>query len=424
MRTNVFKKIFWALFLSLMFCECNTHRTCDSISVIDFTQAISQIEQVPLSRYVSTIKYVSIETNDSALIGNIHYNFAVDDSLMYLPSGNQQSTVHIFNKNGKYVKNIGTKGRAWGEFHAIRDIIPDSKLERLAVEGGGRKVVIYSLTDGRCIQDLDITNHLASMKDTSIYINGAKYTYSNINVGRMRLNKGKIYIPTANNMTLDHHIYILDYSNPSIAVDTMIKVGQSSIGIGSSSALTSNLYFYDNQLNIVNALGDTIYVLNEGRLTPKIAFNYGDIVSTANMPQIKKNDSGFAPFTDHLISKVAQIYDIQENADYIIGKIRLPKNITDPKKLKSRSHFLYDKLSKKTILLKDSEDIGCGAFTNDIDGGMPFWPSKQIGNKLYQFVDAGIFIEMSKKYNSPRMKEIAATLTDESNPVLIEATLK
>jgi hypothetical protein len=31
---------------------------------------------------------------------------------------------------------------------------------------------------------------------------------------------------------------------------------------------------------------------------------------------------------------------------------------------------------------------------------------------------------MSKKYNSPRMKEIAATLTEESNPVMIEATLK
>lgn len=55
---------------------------------------------------------------------------------------------------------------------------------------------------------------------------------------------------------------------------------------------------------------------------------------------------------------------------------------------------------------------------------MPFWPSKQIGNKLYQFVDAGTFIEMSEKYNSLRMKEIAATLTEESNPIIIEATLK
>ena len=31
---------------------------------------------------------------------------------------------------------------------------------------------------------------------------------------------------------------------------------------------------------------------------------------------------------------------------------------------------------------------------------------------------------MIKKYNSPRMKEIAATLTEDSNPVIIEATLK
>ena len=80
--------------------------------------------------------------------------------------------------------------------------------------------------------------------------------------------------------------------------------------------------------------------------------------------------------------------------------------------------------TRKTKLIKYSEDLGQGAFTNDIDGGMPFWPTKHIGNKLYQFVDAVTFIEMSEKYNSPRMKEIAATLTEDSNPVMIEATLK
>lgn len=40
------------------------------------------------------------------------------------------------------------------------------------------------------------------------------------------------------------------------------------------------------------------------------------------------------------------------------------------------------------------------------------------------FLDAGKFIELSEKYNSQKMKEIAAQLTDESNPVMIAVTLK
>ena len=43
---------------------------------------------------------------------------------------------------------------------------------------------------------------------------------------------------------------------------------------------------------------------------------------------------------------------------------------------------------------------------------------------MFSFVDAGTFIEMSKKCNSPKMKEVARKLTEESNPVLVEVTLK
>ena len=63
-------------------------------------------------------------------------------------------------------------------------------------------------------------------------------------------------------------------------------------------------------------------------------------------------------------------------------------------------------------------------FINDIDGGMPFWPQRIRENKMYSFVDAGKFIDMSKRCNSAKMKEVASILTYESNPVLIEVTLK
>jgi hypothetical protein len=43
---------------------------------------------------------------------------------------------------------------------------------------------------------------------------------------------------------------------------------------------------------------------------------------------------------------------------------------------------------------------------------------------MYQVVNALKFIEYAQKSSSSRMKEVAATLTEESNPVLVVATLK
>ena len=61
---------------------------------------------------------------------------------------------------------------------------------------------------------------------------------------------------------------------------------------------------------------------------------------------------------------------------------------------------------------------------NDLDNGAPFLPSSIVDNKMYQIVDAITFMELAEKSNSQKMKEVAASLTEESNPVIIEVQLK
>ena len=73
---------------------------------------------------------------------------------------------------------------------------------------------------------------------------------------------------------------------------------------------------------------------------------------------------------------------------------------------------------------KYNDDYGYAGFTNDIDGGMLFYPKYINEGKMYQLVDAIDFIEYAQKSNSQKMKEVAATLTEESNPVMVVATLK
>ena len=86
--------------------------------------------------------------------------------------------------------------------------------------------------------------------------------------------------------------------------------------------------------------------------------------------------------------------------------------------------IVYDKVNGKTYSLKFNKKFNTVGFVNDIDGGMPFWPQYHIDNCLYKFVDAADFIKMASVSSSAKMKEIAATLTEESNPVLVKVELK
>ena len=71
-----------------------------------------------------------------------------------------------------------------------------------------------------------------------------------------------------------------------------------------------------------------------------------------------------------------------------------------------------------------NEELNGYAFKNDLDGGLPFVIDNMFENKMYQVVDAITFIELAKKSNSKSVKEIAGKLTEESNPIVIVATLK
>ena len=75
-------------------------------------------------------------------------------------------------------------------------------------------------------------------------------------------------------------------------------------------------------------------------------------------------------------------------------------------------------------MLKHDPKSNCTGFINNLDGGMAFYPSAIANGKMYQIVDAADFIDAAELTESEKMMDVAATLTEESNPVLIVCTLK
>ena len=111
---------------------------------------------------------------------------------------------------------------------------------------------------------------------------------------------------------------------------------------------------------------------------------------------------------------------------FIMG-MSLPKNeFTHLKRDGSDKGYklIYDKTSGKTYIPKQDSRYKIAGFENDIDNGPTFSPSYVAGNKVYSFIDAIDFIDYAEISESQQIKEIAAKLTEESNPVIMEVTLK
>ena len=389
------------------------------LHIIDFVEAVNNIKEVKLSNCVSSLKYTPFETTDSALLGNIYSHFYADDAFMYCASADLMKCIHIFTRDGKYVKDIGKKGRGPGEYSSARTIAVVPGTDTLIV-AGGRKVVFYSLKDGSCLKEIESEDLFGGSKDVTITRNGMTSTMSNLVSGNMVLYNNLLYVPVANNTNFEQTLDVYDLSfNPVLK----IQMGKSSQATIIPRVFNGIIYIHNNNLNVINGLVDTIYTLKNNELIPHIAFEYGKYPSLGKNP-IRDSYKQVKGLEDEMFIPRNNGAYLYETSTSFFGVVRIPKSIATSKQLHPFSHFIYDKHTGKTNLIKHSEELGHGAFTNDIDGGMPFWPTKHIDNKLYQFVDAVTFIEMSKKYNSPRMKEIAATLTEESNPVMIEATLK
>ena len=406
--------------------SCSRQVDESAMHCINFQEAVKNVSEVKLSEYVSALEYTPIETHPFAILGEIGSHFAADDSLIFFVYPNTQNCIYIFTRDGQYVKSIGKKGNGPGEYLGIRSMEILSEKNALFVEGGD-KALIYSLSDGKCIEERSIHDFFDSSKDVIKSFKGRESMHYNMKTGNIIYHDDHIYASAADNTTHDQYFVKM---KPGFSLDTIVRMKPTTLDTGMPWVVRSFVYLSGNKINILHGRQDTIYRWENESLVPHTLINFGEIPSITNMPQIRKTDPFLSPKTSHLRGKYAKIITLSsrnivtETDNFFIGSVYLPDAITKAYSLEYIPNFIYDKTTRKTKLIKHSEELGYGAFTNDIDGGMPFWPSKHIGNKLYQFVDAGTFIEMSEKYNSPRMKEIAATLTENSNPVMIEATLK
>lgn len=379
---------------------------------VDLAGAVHNVVDLNLSDYATSIDYIPIGLQDSVLLTDVAYNrFYVDNEHVFVVAPRLE-TIYMFDKTGKFIKSVGKRGRAKGEYSVTRGIVSDSDAGILVVQGGS-EVVIYSLEDGACVGDFKFDS-LFDKTDDIVLIGkgGQKQILSNMVIKDIVLKNNEFYLTVANNQSQEQFLLIVDMD---MSVKSKVEIRKTEARNYFNRVLASDFHLFNDEVNVFHGLKDTVYALVDGILKPRISVNYGKFQTLETQNSRKRANESM---------QVAAGYPFVESASMITGTVYLPASHVVYRNGSQYSNFVFDKNKRKTFVLDYSQEFDMAGLINDIDGGMPFWPQKLKGNKMYSFVDAGKFIDMSSKCNSPRMKEVASSLTYESNPVLIEVTLK
>ena len=414
MGENKFKSIFLLLFSTIISSCAGSGVKCEkgTLPVINFDEAIENIGEINLSNYAADIEYIPLETASDALLGD-KIRFAVDEHYMYIVNSRGQKTVHLFDLNGKFIKNVGSKGRAKGEFMGVRSIIPMDNGEFMVL--GGNSGVVYSSKTGKFIKDInfdELTGEKEMQRENFRRVIDMQHT------------RGDIFYIIEDIAPKDQNIVRLDISDSSVvrkALDQryestrdvmMYRDGKQGMETIKDIAACDQIRSFNGKAYICSTPVDTLYEVDDNMTRiPKYAIEYGSF----NRDLSEK----WNPEFPHIYGS-----QIMESNKMLILWIAFHKSLCVYPNGERNTYLLYDKKSGRSHIVGYSEEMASAALVNDLDSGLPFWPFEIQGEKMYMLVAAERFIELSKKYDSPRVKEIASALTDESNPVLVAVTLK
>ena len=377
-------------------CSCSTNSGSKSSEhyIIDYPSLLEANEsQANLSQYVSDIEYIPIETKSDVLISDVR-TIATSDNYIYVLCTSTQN-LYQFGPDGKFVKKIGVRGRAKNEYMAVRSLYADNETVTLEF---GRKIITYNANSGEIESLYEPSDvNFKSFGSIQFFNDGCTAIinhYDNKNVlylfdKEMQIKdsfevfssvKKKIQTSVA-----PHNIVVMNNPGKEIKQNIVLAIDWE---------YNPNIFAHNGQLRVSSPFMDTIMTYADNKLVPFATINYGDI----------SNEQRFEPVLEGNLS--INVHSITESDNLLLFETF------------KREKCVFNKATGLAV------NLGKG-FINDIDGtGEHFWPTQIQGNKMYQFVSADLFIEAAAKSNSQKMKQVAATLTEESNPVIVVATLK
>jgi hypothetical protein len=383
------------LFLAvLLFAACKTPVTqTTDIHRLDLVSMNNSPVEMSLSKLAREIEYIPLETRPDVLLGSIR--FCVGKDWIYVLNMNDQK-VMLFDRKGKFVRTIGSRGEGPGEYIGAKEI---------QISPDGNLIYLYSTPTSSCC----------------VYkISGEQYSHFNLAYTSWhfaRLSSGKhLMIAPYGDFTFTDEgkffYYIQDSTGKVIRKypsDNIIRM-MGNFGIGQ---------FFINPVSLLAYVefSDTVFQVGQsGDMSPKYALNFGKF----RTPDEEQND----------------VELLHKNQSQHISGIRIVEThpgIFIRYSLQNDYHlgfYRYDHLPVQSI------PSSKGLIINDFNGGPDFFPvSSDGGNEVYSLLQPIELLAQKKngEFDGKRFAKNDAhksfvkfmdTLKDDDNPVVMIVTLK
>jgi hypothetical protein len=394
------------------FTACGEKKQSGAIPTLDLEAAIDNPRTFDLAEIAASVEFIPLDdSTPQALVGNIRAVTDINDRF-YVQDNGQEYLFKIFDRQGRFISTMGRIGRGPGEFMFGNSMTPDPEGDVLYMTGrtddGKVPIVAFDAT-GRVVARNDSIQHISGMAffDGRLFV--MKASPAPVDFGDSpnfvssvgtRVPLLEIYSP---DLRLEKTVETIDKGDGSI-VTQMEMEGRSGIMVlfGGNDIISNN----GNDLILKEARSDTLFYFRNGTLTPGLLVDLGKYAMPADAfginPTVKAEDR----YT------VSNIFD---GGDYFIIPTPRPTG---------------GGVAQLIIINRNAPAEGFSATGGPENkpglwlDGLRFTPMYAREGGLVGYLNALDIVDNAEAITNPDLKALAATLKEESNPVIVIVELK
>jgi len=389
------KIVIFIVFIHLFF-HFQYYIKAQQIEAIDIVEGMNEKGTLKLSDIVENMEYIPLETNTENLISNVD-DIKFTEEFIFVKNINP-SSLYIFKRSGKFVRQIGHKGHGPNEYNILSGFcIQDQNNNIYLYTTSPSKLLIYNF-DGSILKKFDCPSFQSQpFFDMEFFCTDK-------------------FIMMLSNYHGDTKFSYKIFNSKNELLKEAIEPIQFLTRGYSNNKFEFSYYTYKNWMYVKeNLLNDTLYrVTKTNGFQPTYIFQSGKYECPVEFRQ------NFIQFAQKKELKYILIREVFECKQYLLYSYSF-----------NRELFMnyYDKLLKKAFTF-NSERI-----PNDFDGGPDFYPIYQKNNEMIGIISSidliGKVFSDDFKSSTPKYPEkkkelerLVNNLDENDNPVLMLVKLK
>ena len=420
---------------------CSSNKKQEPISksgvpVINLSEDVSTVPSLLLSEAAEKLEIVPLEMTDESVLSDIT-EMQVTDHNIWIDHG-REFYIYRFSRTGKFLNKIGSIGQGPGEYTTYSTFLVDEDKKEVYIIANTNGVLAYDFEGNfkRKIVDIQMILQLFSSPYDQYILNNQKF-FATQNFGLYRpIDKDSLWSFVSLGDDFQKKKY---FKNPAhVGKEELIIANRANMDrmVNYWREYLTSMDTYNGQLTLKYPDTDTIYCYDDAtnQLLPQYAIftdeEKGDYEATHLWFKDRKSFDYFSIFSYYptkdfvylIGSKGEEVYTYCYNKKD--GSVRLQKRqstITE----RDVPWFSFPLRQMKRDFVLDN-DLGGGDFTVDSRSSGKYWIDilEPSGDENWIDIDqikSSTVIDESKK---KELIQVLENVTEDSNPILLIATLK